>query len=135
MLRFKSYLSNRKIKVKLSKTFSKPGKLLCGVPQGPNLRPLVFLFYINDISEAVNCELLLYADDTCLIFQHNDIEIEIQFNRNFTLICDWFLDNKLSIHFGKDKTKSIIFSSKCKIKKASPLNIQYEDKKSSNIQK
>ena len=112
--------------MKLSKTFSKPGKLLCGVPQGPNLRPLVFLFYINDISEAVNCELLLYADDTCLIFQHNDIEIEIQFNRNFTLICDWFLDNK---------TKSIIFSSKCKIKKASPLNIQYEDKKSSNIQK
>ena len=37
------------------------------------------------------------------------------------------MDNKLSIHFGEDKTKSILFSSKRKIKKASPLNIQYKD--------
>ena len=53
---------------------------------------------------AVKCELLLYADDTCLIFQHNDIkEIEIQHNKHFSLICDWFVDNKLSIHFEKIK--------------------------------
>ena len=25
--------------------------------------------------------------------------------------CDWFLNNKLSIHFGEDKTKSILFAS------------------------
>ena len=37
------------------------------------------------------------------------------------------MDNKLSIHFGEDKTKSILFSSKRKIKKANPLNIQYKD--------
>ena len=75
--------------------------------------------------QSVNCELLLYADDTCLISQHNDIkEIENQLNKNFSLICDWFVDNKLIIHFGEDKTKSILFSSKRKIKKASPLNIQ-----------
>ena len=80
--------------------------------------------------QAVKSELLLYTDDTCLIFQHSDInEIEIQFNENFSLICDWFVDNKLSIHFGEDKTKSILFSSKSKIKRASPLNIQYEGKK------
>ena len=86
---FKLYLSNRKIKVNLNKTFLKPGKLLCGVPQGSILGPLFFLPYINDIPQAVECELLLYADDTCLIFQHNDLkEIEIQLNRNFSLICD-----------------------------------------------
>ena len=103
-------------------------KNLCGVLQGSILGPLIFLLYINDMPQAVKCELLLYADDTCLIFQHNDIkEIEIQLNKNFSLICDWFVDNKLSIHFGEDKTKSILFSSKRKIKKASPLNIQYKD--------
>ena len=37
------------------------------------------------------------------------------------------MGNKLSIHFGEDKTKSIHFSSKGKIKKSSPLNIQYKD--------
>ena len=39
------------------------------------------------------------------------------------------MDNKLSIHFGEDKTKSIRSNSKSKIKKASPLNIQYKGKK------
>ena len=130
ILWFKSYLSNRKFKVNFNKTFSEPGKLLCGFPQGSILGPLLFLLYINDMPQAVKCELCLYADDTCLIFQHNDIkEIEIQLNKNFSLICDWFVDNKLSIHSGEDKTKPILFSSKRNVKKASLLNIQYKDKK------
>ena len=62
---FKSYLSHRKFKVNLNKSFSEPGKLLCGVPQGSILRQLVFLLYINDMPQAVKCELLLYTDDTC----------------------------------------------------------------------
>ena len=40
-----------------------------------------------------------------------------------------FVDNKLSIHFDEDKTKSILFSSKSKIKEESPLHIQYKGKK------
>ena len=55
-------------------------------------------------------------------------EIEIQLNKNFGLIYDWFVDNKLSVHFGEDKTKSILFSSKSKIKKAGPFNLQYNGK-------
>ena len=73
--------------------------------------------------QAVDCELLLYADDTCLIFQHKDItEIESAVNKNFSMLCDRFVDNKLSIHFGEDKRKSILFGRKSK-----PLNIQYND--------
>ena len=78
--------------------------------------------------QAVDCELLLHADDTSLIFQHKDItEIESALNKHFSMVCDWFVDNKLSIHFGEDKTKSISFGSKHKIKKSKPLNIQYND--------
>ena len=77
--------------------------------------------------QAVDCELLLYADNTCLTFQHKDItEIEMALNKNSSMIfCDWFVDNKLSIHFGEDKTKLILFGSKHKIKNSKPLNIQY----------
>ena len=39
ILWFKWYLSNRKFKVNLSKTFSEPGKLLRGVPPGSILGP------------------------------------------------------------------------------------------------
>ena len=62
------------------------------------------------------------------MFQHKDItEIESALNKNFSMLCDWFVDNKLSIHFGEDKTKSILFGSKHKIKKSKQLNIQYND--------
>ena len=84
---FKSYLSNRKFKVHINKTFSESGNLLCGVPQGSILGLFLFLLYINDMPQAIDCELLLYADDTCLIFQHKDIhEIEIVLNKNLSTL-------------------------------------------------
>ena len=80
------------------------------------------------MSQAVKCNLFLYAGDTCLVCQHNDInDIEKQLNKDFENICDWFVDNKLSIHFGDDKTKSILFVTKFKIKRVRKLNIKYGD--------
>ena len=73
---------------------------------------------------AVKCDLFLCADDTCLVFQSKNVKnIEKQLNEDFANICDWFVDNKLSIHFGEDKTKSFLFASKCKIKKLQKLEI------------
>ena len=69
------------------------------------------------MSQAVKCDLFLYADDTCLVCQHKDInKIENQLNEDFCNICDWFVDNKLSIQFREDKTKSILFAFKFKRK-------------------
>ena len=108
------------------KKFSDLGNLTCSVPQGSILGPFLFLLYVNDISQAVKCELFLYTDDTCLTFQHENVkEIEDQLNLNFSRLCDWFIDNKLSIHLGEDKTKSILFGTKLNIKWAEPLNIVY----------
>ena len=57
--------------------------------------------------QAVDCDLFLYADDTGLLFQHKDLErIKEELTKNFSNICDWFVDNKFSIHFGEDKTKT-----------------------------
>ena len=57
--------------------------------------------------------MLLYADDTCLVFQAKDLDtISEKLNTEFNKLCDWFVDNKLSIHFWDDKTKSILFSGK-----------------------
>ena len=60
--------------------------------------------------QAVDCHLLLYADDSCLVFSDKSVnDMEEQLNKNFNSLCDWFVDNKLSILFGEDKTKSIRF--------------------------
>ena len=116
---FKSYLTDRTFKVNINESFSKPGNLNCGVPQGSILGPLLFLIYINDMPESVSSDLFLYADDSCLVFQHKDLkEIEKQLNKDFADLCDWFVENKLSIHFGDDKTKSILFVNKYKLNKS-----------------
>ena len=100
ILWLESHLSTRKFKVSLTKTFSEPGKLLCTVAQRSILGLPLFLLYINGMPQAVKCELLFHADDTYLVFQFNDIkEMKIQINKNFSLICDPFVDSKLSIHF------------------------------------
>ena len=72
---FKSYLPNRKFKLHIKNIFSEPGNLLWRVLQGSIFGPLLILLYINDIPQAVDCKLLLYVDDTCLIFQHKILPI------------------------------------------------------------
>ena len=107
-----SYLSNRSFLVDLGNNFSQPVPVSCGVPQGSICGPLLFLIYVNDMSQAFKCDLFLCADDTCLVCQYKYInKIENQSNEDFYNICDWF-----SIHFGEDKTKSILFVSKFKKK-------------------
>ena len=104
------------------------GKISCGVPQCSILEPLLVLIYVNDMPRTVKLNLLLYADDSCLMYQHKDIAIiEKILNEDFENICDWFVDNKLSIHFGDDKTKSILFASKRRAKNICKLNIRYKE--------
>ena len=70
---FKSYLSNRSFKVNFENNFSQPASVSCGLPQGSIFSPLLFLMYVNDMSQAVECHLFLYADDSCLVCQQKDI--------------------------------------------------------------
>ena len=42
--------------------------------------------------------------------QKNIAEIENILNKEFANVCEWFVDNKMSIHFGENKTKCILFS-------------------------
>ena len=61
---------------------------------------------------AVKSNLFLYANDSCLMYQHRDVsEIEKQLNKDFQSVCNCFVANKLSIRFGEDKTRSILFAS------------------------
>ena len=48
--------------------------------------------------------------------------IEHQLNRNFPNFCNWFVDSRLSIHFGEHKTKSILFAPLNKCRKFRKLN-------------
>ena len=125
---FQSSLSSRKFTVNLENSFSEVLNTSCDLSQGSGLGPSLFLIYVKDIPRAVKCNLFLYADDRCLVFQSKNVNnIEKQLDEDFANICNWFLDNKLSIHFGEDKTMSILFASKRKIKKFQRLEIIYNN--------
>ena len=51
---FESYLSNRKFLVCIDNVFSGAGTLKYGVPQGCILGPLLFLLYVNDLSQSLS---------------------------------------------------------------------------------
>jgi hypothetical protein len=77
--------------------------------------------------QSVDSDLLLYADDSCLLFTDKNRTIEEKLTRNFNSLCDWFIENKLSIHFGKDKTKCIVFGTKARLKTLDELDIRRGD--------
>ena len=72
---------------------------------------LPFLLYINDIPQALDSEeLLLHANDSCLVFQRKDVKaIEKQLNRDFSTLIDLIVDNKLSVLFDEDKLNQFSF--------------------------
>ena len=86
---YTSYLSNRKFIISMENANSDKASITCGVPQGSVLGPLLFFIYINAMPQAVDSELSLYVDDTCLVFQHRNIKtIEEHLNRDFSTLVD-----------------------------------------------
>ena len=112
---FKPYLSDRTQLVDLSGTHSSCSPITCGVHQGSILGPLLFLVYVNDMSDVVKNKLLLYADDSGILMSGKIQAIYRKtFNRNFNFLSQCLIDNILSLHLGK--TESILFDSPQKIK-------------------
>ena len=80
----------------LENVSSDAGLINCGVPKGSILGLLLFLIYLNDLPQALSeTGSYLYADDTCIFYQDKDIEtIEKVLNKEFSSLCEWFIDNK-----------------------------------------
>ena len=66
--RFSSYLRGRKQVVKFHQETSEFCDITCGAPQGSVLGPILFLLFINDISNFAveGCVLNMYADDVII---------------------------------------------------------------------
>ena len=74
-----NYLSNRKQFVSFDSSESEQKKnIVCGVPQGSILGPLLFILYVNDITNTSDVlDFILFADDTTILYSHSDIENQI----------------------------------------------------------
>ena len=125
---FQSYLNCRSQIVYVNGTDSISMAFTYGVPQGSILGPILFLCYVNDMPNCVDCMLLQYADDSVLIVSDKDpLTIGQQVNKNLGCCNKWLIDNKLSLHMGK--TELIVFGTKRKLKNWNVYNIECDGQK------
>ena len=105
-----SYLKNRRQTTQVGPYISKTEVSSCGVPQGSVLGPLLFLLYINDISYSSNqLNFSLFADDTNLYADKNLRSLEVTVNKELTSVCNWLMENKLSLNTKKSNVKRMNF--------------------------
>ena len=100
----KNYLINRVKFVSdgiINSTFE---KITCGVPQGSVLGRLLFLIWINDISNVTKTsEKSLFADDTAIVGSGKTRAFLKEFRIDTQSLNDWCNVNKLSINTDKSK--------------------------------
>ena len=89
---YECYLVGRHFTVEGANWVSKFKHISCGVSQVSILGPLLILIYVKDMSQGVECNLYLYAYDSCLLFHYKNVtEIEKIVNQRLqqymSLVC------------------------------------------------
>ena len=105
------YLSDRKQRVVIDGEKSQWTYIKSGVPQGSIHGPLLFLIYTDDIVDRIQCDILLFADDTALLELLTDGNNSVQkINRDLDTLSNWA--SQWLVKFNPMKTKYLIFSKK-----------------------
>ena len=95
-----TYLKGRQQRVIVNGACSSWKSIVCGVPQGSILGPLLFLIYINDLPLVCkSLDVILFADDTNLTAINKD---DNSVQEDLQSINNWLIANKLILN--KDKT-------------------------------
>ena len=105
-----NYLSSRKQKVSINSAPSEQLTTSAGVPQGSVLGLLLFLIYLNDVTENLSLT-RLFANDSSLFFSaSNPRDTEGILNHDLPLISSWA--KVWLVDFNPVKIKPLLFSLK-----------------------
>ena len=89
-----SYLTDRQQYTIVNQYKSKSRDVICGIPQGSTLGPLLFNIYINNLPLASNFTIHLFADDTNLTLSHSNVStLQQNINDELVNVSNWFKVN------------------------------------------
>ena len=98
-----SFLYNRKQQVRVGSACSSWSDVKSGIPQGSVLGPVLFLVYINDLPDALENVVKLFADDTKVYRTIDDDKDSTSLQRDLDRLEDW--SDKWQLHFNASKCK------------------------------
>ena len=78
--------------------FSQEYPVNAGVPQGSILGHILFLLYINDLSDDVICEIAIYADDATLYSKCDQVS---DLRQKLELLSELESDVRDTVDWGK----------------------------------
>ncbi len=125
---FESYLTNRTQKCRVNDQLSNLPPVTCGVPQGSNLGPILFLIYINDLPNCLNHAIpRMFADDTSISYSANTTgELQNVINSELKKLNSWLITNRLSLNIVK--TEFMVIGSQRKLRSIdSEINIRINE--------
>ena len=104
-----------------------PEGVALGVPQGSILGSLLFILRVNDLPDAaVQCSVLMYADDTVLFYSAKQASvIEEKLNEELASIRRWLHENSLFLKIAK--TEAMLFGTALTLSDVDSFSITIND--------
>ena len=127
---FQSYLDDRKQVCCINGNMSNSRSVSCGVPQGSNLGPLLFLIYINDLPNCLStASPRMFADDTNVSLASSTLhELENVLNQELQNLNIWLKVKKLSLNIAKTEYMIIGSRQRLNVNVDGNINITINDK-------
>ncbi len=97
---FRSYCKDRKQCTFLTETRSQKEMVTCVVPRSSVLGPLLFLIYVNDISNCLrSATAIIFAEDSTIYKSQTKLnDLFTVVNRDLELLLQWFTANALRVN-------------------------------------
>ena len=100
-------------------------------PQGLILGPLLFIIFINGLSDYIeHASVIMYADDTVLYVSHESKKkIENYLNQDMQNQLSYFRKNELVINLKKRKTETMLLRTTKRLKNAGEIDVLYNNQR------
>ena len=99
----RAFLTGRRQRVRVNRSYSTWKNVISGVPQGSALGPMLFTLYVWDVPQVVKCIVSMFADDTKLYTVLTDRNSNLKLNNDLASMQTW--SSRMQMTFNIEKCK------------------------------